>query len=258
MHNLVQQEINGDLAIIELVNPKKRNALTHTAFGEVARAVAECAATDSVRAIIITGAGEHFCSGLDLTAGEALSAASDEQVRDSMGELNAMITNIVNADVPVIAAIEGAAAGVGASLALACDLLIAGRSAFFVLPFGRIGLLPDGGAMQTLSAALGRAVTMRMALLQQPLPATAAQQAGLVELVDDGGALDAARECAAALQMASQEALAATKRGVNVACLTRLSQALASEAEQQPKLLRTDGHREGVQAFVERRAPRFS
>lgn len=258
MHNLVQQEIDGDLAIIELVNPKKRNALTHTAFGEVARAVAECAATDSVRAIIITGAGEHFCSGLDLTAGEALSAASDEQVRDSMGELNAMITNIVNADVPVIAAIEGVAAGVGASLALACDLLIAGRSAFFVLPFGRIGLLPDGGAMQTLSAALGRAVTMRMALLQQPLPATAAQQAGLVELVDDGGALDAARECAAALQMASQEALAATKRGVNVACLTRLPQALASEAEQQPKLLRTDGHREGVQAFVERRAPRFS
>ena len=258
MHNLVQQEIDGDLAIIELANPKKRNALTHTAFGEVARAVAECAATDSVRAIIITGAGEHFCSGLDLTAGEALSAASDEQVRDSMGELNAMITNIVNADVPVIAAIEGAAAGVGASLALACDLLIAGRSAFFVLPFGRIGLLPDGGAMQTLSAALGRAVTMRMALLQQPLPATAAQQAGLVELVDDGGALDAARECAAALQMASQEALAATKRGVNAACLTRLPQALASEAEQQPKLLRTDGHREGVQAFLERRAPRFS
>lgn len=258
MHNLVQQEIDGDLAIIELVNPKKRNALMHTAFGEVARAVAECAATDSVRAIIITGAGEHFCSGLDLTAGEALSAASDEQVRDSMGELNAMITNIVNADVPVIAAIEGAAAGVGASLALACDLLIAGRSAFFVLPFGRIGLLPDGGAMQTLSAALGRAVTMRMALLQRPLSAEAAQQAGLVELVDDGGALDAARECAAALQMASQEALAATKRGVNVACLTRLPQALASEAEQQPKLLRTDGHREGVQAFVERRAPRFS
>lgn len=259
MHNLVQQEIDGDLAIIELVNPKKRNALTHTAFGEVARAVAECAATDSVRAIIITGAGEHFCSGLDLTAGEALSAASDEQVRDSMGELNAMITNIVNADVPVIAAIEGVAAGVGASLALACDLLIAGRSAFFVLPFGRIGLLPDGGAMQTLSAALGRAVTMRMALLQQPLSAEAAHQAGLLaKLADDGGALDAARECAAALQMASQEALAATKRGVNVACLTRLPQALASEAEQQPKLLRTDGHREGVQAFVERRAPRFS
>lgn len=258
MHNLVQQEIDGDLAIIELANPKKRNALTHTAFGEVARAVAECAATDSVRAIIITGAGEHFCSGLDLTAGEALSAASDEQVRDSMGELNAMITNIVNADVPVIAAIEGAAAGVGASLALACDLLIAGRSAFFVLPFGRIGLLPDGGAMQTLSAALGRAVTMRMALLQQPLPATAAQQAGLVELVDDGAALGAARECAQALRAASSEAMAATKHGVNAASLGQLEKALESEAQVQPQLLRSEGHREGVQAFLERRAPRFS
>lgn len=258
MHNLVQQEIDGDLAIIELANPKKRNALTHTAFGEVARAVAECAATDSVRAIIITGAGEHFCSGLDLTAGEALSATSDEQVRDSMGELNAMITNIVNADVPVIAAIEGAAAGVGASLALACDLLIAGRSAFFVLPFGRIGLLPDGGAMQTLSAALGRAVTMRMALLQQPLPATAAQQAGLVELVDDGAALGAARECAQALRAASSEALAATKHGVNAASLGQLEKALESEAQVQPQLLRSEGHREGVQAFLERRAPRFS
>ena len=258
MHNLVQQEIDGDLAIIELANPKKRNALTHTAFGEVARAVAECAATDSVRAIIITGAGEHFCSGLDLTAGEALSAASDEQVRDSMGELNAMITNIVNADVPVIAAIEGAAAGVGASLALACDLLIAGRSAFFVLPFGRIGLLPDGGAMQTLSAALGRAVTMRMALLQQPLSAEAAQQAGLVELVDDGGALGAARECAQALRAASSGALAATKHGVNAASLGQPEKALESEAQVQPQLLRSEGHREGVQAFLERRAPRFS
>lgn len=258
MHNLVQQKIDGDLAIIELVNPEKRNALTHTAFGEVARAVAECAATDSVRAIIITGAGEHFCSGLDLTAGEALSAASDEQVRDSMGELNAMITNIVNAEVPVIAAIEGAAAGVGASLALACDLLIAGRNAFFVLPFGRIGLLPDGGAMQTLSAALGRAVTMRMALLQQPLPAAATQQAGLVELVDDGAALGAARECAQALRAASSEALAATKHGVNAAGVGQLEKALESEAQVQPQLLRSEGHREGVQAFLERRAPRFS
>lgn len=258
MHNLVQQKIDGDLAIIELVNPEKRNALTHTAFGEVARAVAECAATDSVRAIIITGAGEHFCSGLDLTAGEALSAASDEQVRDSMGELNAMITNIVNAEVPVIAAIEGAAAGVGASLALACDLLIAGRNAFFVLPFGRIGLLPDGGAMQTLSAALGRAVTMRMALLQQPLPAAATQQAGLVELVDDGAALGAARECAQALRAASSEALAATKHGVNAASVGQLEKALESEAQVQPQLLRSEGHREGVQAFLERRAPRFS
>ena len=258
-HELIQQDIDGSLATITVANPDKRNALTHTAFGEIAKAVAELAADDSVRAIVITGAGEHFCSGLDLTASEALSAASDEQMRDSMSELNAMITNIVEADVPVIAAVEGAAAGVGASLALACDLVVAARSAFFVLPFGRIGLLPDGGVLQTLSASLGRAVTMRMALLQQPLSAEAAQSAGLLaELADDGGALDAARECAAALQMASQEALAATKQGVNAASLGRLPQALASEAEQQPKLLRTDGHREGVQAFVERRAPRFS
>lgn len=164
-HELIQQDIDGSLATITVANPDKRNALTHTAFGEIAKAVAELAADDSVRAIVITGAGEHFCSGLDLTASEALSAASDEQMRDSMSELNAMITNIVEADVPVIAAVEGAAAGVGASLALACDLVVAARSAFFVLPFGRIGLLPDGGVLQTLSASLGRAVTMRMVLL---------------------------------------------------------------------------------------------
>ncbi|MDK8487590.1 enoyl-CoA hydratase-related protein [Corynebacterium pseudodiphtheriticum] len=255
---LVQQEIADNLAIITLNNPDKRNALTHTAFGEVAKAITDAAAERSVRAIVITGAGAHFCSGLDLTAGESLTGASDEQIQASMGELNAMIRAVVEAEVPVIAAVEGAAAGVGASLALACDLVVAAQSAFFVLPFGRIGLLPDGGVMQTLSASLGRAVTMRMALLQQPLPAPAAQSAGLLaELADDGAALAVARECAAVLHNSSPEALAATKRGVNAACLGQLSQALEDEAVQQPKLLRTDGHREGVQAFVERRAPRF-
>ena len=255
---LVQQEIADNLAIITLNNPDKRNALTHTAFGEVAKAIKDAAAERSVRAIVITGAGAHFCSGLDLTAGESLTGASDEQIQTSMGELNAMIRAVVEAEVPVIAAVEGAAAGVGASLALACDLVVAAQSAFFVLPFGRIGLLPDGGVMQTLSVSLGRAATMRMALLQQPLPAEVAQSAGLLaELADDGDALAVARECAAVLHNSSPEALAATKRGVNAACLGRLSQALEDEAVQQPKLLRTDGHREGVQAFVERRAPRF-
>lgn len=162
---LVQQEIADNLAIITLHNPDKRNALTHTAFGEVAKSITDAAAEGSVRAIVITGAGAHFCSGLDLTAGESLTGASDEKIQTSMGELNAMIQAVVEAEVPVIAAVEGAAAGVGASLALACDLVVAARSAFFVLPFGRIGLLPDGGVMQTLSASLGRAVTMRMALL---------------------------------------------------------------------------------------------
>lgn len=256
---LVQQEIADNLAIITLNNPDKRNALTHTAFGEVAKAITDAAAERSVRAIVITGAGAHFCSGLDLTAGESLTGASDEQIQTSMGELNAMIRAVVEAEVPVIAAVEGAAAGVGASLALACDLVVAAQSAFFVLPFGRIGLLHDGGVMQTLSVSLGRAATMRMALLQQPLPAPAAQSAGLLaELADDGAALAVARECAAVLHNSSPEALAATKQGVNAACLGRLSQALEDEAVQQPKLLRTDGHREGVQAFVERRAPRFS
>ncbi|UQV56625.1 enoyl-CoA hydratase-related protein [Corynebacterium pseudodiphtheriticum] len=256
---LVQQEIADNLAIITLNNPDKRNALTHTAFGEVAKAIKDAAAERPVRAIVITGAGAHFCSGLDLTAGESLTGASDEQIQASMGELNAMIRAVVEVEVPVIAAVEGAAAGVGASLALVCDLVVAAQSAFFVLPFGRIGLLPDGGVMQTLSASLGRAVTMRMALLQQPLPAPAAQSAGLLaELADDGAALAVARECAAVLHNSSPEALAATKRGVNAACLGQLSQALEDEAVQQPKLLRTDGHREGVQAFVERRAPRFS
>lgn len=183
--DLIQRNIDGNLATITIVNPDKRNALTHTAFGEIANTVAELAVDDSVRAIVITGAGEHFCSGLDLTASVSLSSVGDEHMQASMGELNSMISSIVEAEVPVIAAVEGAAAGVGASLALACDLVVAARSAFFVLPFGRIGLLPDGGVMQTLAASLGRAVAMRMALLQQPLPAAAAYQAGLLaELTD--------------------------------------------------------------------------
>ncbi len=111
--DLIQRNIDGNLATITIVNPDKRNALTHTAFGEIANTVAELAVDDSVRAIVITGAGEHFCSGLDLTASVSLSSVSDEQMQASMGELNSMISTIVEAEVPVIAAVEGAAAGVG-------------------------------------------------------------------------------------------------------------------------------------------------
>lgn len=254
---------DGNVAVVTIDKPQRRNALTHAEFLELAQAVERAGADAAVRAVVLTGAGPAFCAGADLVDGaaevaEAL-AAGDDADGAPMANATAMIRAVTDCPVPVVAAVEGAAAGIGASLALACDLIVAGKSGFFTLPFGRIGLVPDGAACLTVAASLGRARAMQLAMTQSRLPAEEAAAAGLVaEVVEDGEALSAARELVAGVLAGSpREALAEVKALINGATLADLDGQLAVEAEVQPRLLTSEGHREGVAAFLERRSPDF-
>ena len=257
--------IEDRVATLRLANPQKRNAIDILTAYAIGDAVTEAAQNPEVRAIIITGDTKAFSAGADLAfeiTEDILDSVAhhdpDPDVYPMMPAVEHMILSVIRAKVPVIAAVEGAAAGIGASLAFASDLIIASESAFFLLPFGRIGLIPDGGAINTLAAALGRQATMALALCQDRLPAARAAEVGLVtQLAPAGEAYEAAQQVAAGFRSSPRGALAATKAAVNHATLVGLEDALAQEATTQTELLATPEHAEGVRAFTEKRAPNF-
>lgn len=248
--------IDGSTALVRISNPAKRNALEPDSYWAIGDAVQAANANPDVRCIIVTGDEKSFCSGMDIEAFTGESTA--EVAAHSLGGIEHMIGSITRADVPVIAAAEGAVAGVGASLACACDLIVAAESAFITLPFGRIGLMPDGGAVATLAASIGRHRAMQLVLLQERIPAADAVDFGLfAEVTPTGGALEKAKQWAEGFSASPRGAVAETKRAVNRVSLTELPNSMVNEARFQTELLQSPGHKEGVAAFLERRAPKF-
>jgi enoyl-CoA hydratase len=204
---------------------------------------------------VIAGNGPGFCGGADIGGVDAVERFD---VR-ALDRANRMVRAVVGLDVPVVAAVHGVAAGVGCSLALACDLVVAAEGARFLLPFTGIGLMPDGGATATVAASVGRARAMRMALLAEPLPATEAYAAGLVAFLEaDADAVRGRVETIVDRLLAGPPlAYAATKRAVNAATLGHLESALERERTGQTVLLRTADAAEGMRAFTERRRPTY-
>ncbi|MEI5672271.1 MULTISPECIES: enoyl-CoA hydratase-related protein [unclassified Nocardioides] len=206
---------------------------------------------DDVRVVVLSGAGPAFSAGADISGGGGFDA-------DTMPTANRMVRAVVACDKPVLAAVDGVAAGIGCSLALAADLQVAGPSASFLLAFTRVGLMPDGGSSATVAAAVGRARAMRMALLAEPLSAAEAYDAGLVShLAPDDGFDALVEKVAGRLAAGPPLSYAATKRAVNAATLAGLEAALDREQTGQELLFRTADVAEGVAAFVERRRPTF-
>ncbi len=156
--------------------PASLNAMTDAMSDALSAALEGAVARDDVRVVLITGTGRAFCSGADI-GGEEAHEQLDHRALD---RANRLVRAVVACDKPVVAAVSGVAAGVGCSLALACDLAVAGESASFLLAFARIGLMPDGGSSATVAASIGRARAMRMALLAEPLTGREAHGAGLV------------------------------------------------------------------------------
>ncbi len=211
-------------------------------------------ARDDVRVVLLAGAGDAFSSGADLSGADAHESLDVS----ALDRANRIIRAIVGLDKPVVAAVNGIAAGVGCSAALACDLVIAKQSAAFLLAFARIGLMPDGGASATVAASIGRARAMRMALLGEALPAQEAYDAGLVShLVPDDEFDAVVAKVVGRLASGPPLAYAATKRAVNAATLARLDDALERERTGQTLLLRTADVAEGMRAFMEKRRPVF-
>lgn len=234
--------------------PERFNALTAEMVRETVRALRGATAREDVRVVVLTGAGPAFCAGADVGGAEA----QERYDAGSVDGANLAIRAVTDLDKPVVCALNGVAAGVGMSLALACDLVVATESAALTLAFTRLGLMPDGGATATVAASVGRARAMRLALLSDLLSAREAHAAGLVSHVfaDEEyaeGLAGLLRRLAAGPPLA----FAATKKAVNAATLGALEGAFQRERAGQSLLLRTDDAREGMAAFADKRRPDF-
>ena len=250
----IRVEHADGIATVTLNRPDSLNALNATMRGELLAAFKAFGRDASVRAVVLTGEGRGFCSGADLRGG----AAEREFRRVLTGEYNPLIRAIRNLPKPVIAAVNGVAAGAGVSLALACDLVYASEDARFIQAFVRIGLVPDSGSTRTLVRALGRHRAAQLIFTGAPLPASEAREAGLVAgVVPDEQLRQTVHEVAAGMAAAPTRALALAKRLMNSAEDATLDESLATEAALQELAGRTEDHAEGAAAFAEKREPRF-
>ncbi len=246
--------IDAGVLRITLDRPAQLNALSGEMADRLAEVVEQAAADDEVRVLVLRGTGPAFSAGADLSGADA----HENFDVTSLDRANRIIRAITSSPKPCVAAVNGVAAGVGCSAALACDLVVATESASFLLAFARIGLMPDGGATATVAASIGRARAMRMALLGEAMPAREAYDAGLVShLVPDADFDATVAKVVGRLAAGPPLAYTATKRAVNAATLDGLEAALERERTGQTVLLRTADVAEGMRAFSEKRRPVF-
>lgn len=239
---------------LTLDRPDTFNALTGELVLELVRELRGAVSREDVRAVVLTGTGAAFSAGADLS-GDNPQQKYDGRSVDGAAML---VTAITEADQPVVCGLNGIAAGVGMSVALACDLVVARESAGLTLGFTKVGLMPDGGATATVAASVGRARAMRMALLSEVLGAREAFEAGLVSHLFADAEYDAGlADVVARLVGGPPLAQAATKKAVNAATLGTLPGAFQRERAGQSVLLRTDDVVEGMRAFNEKRRPTF-
>lgn len=240
---------------VTIDRPDSLNSLTTAVLAGIADAMEGAARDPRVRAVRLGGAGRGFSSGAGISADDAADGVPTQIIV----EANRAIRAIVALPRPVVAVVQGPAAGVGMSLALACDLILASDKAFFLLAFTKIGLMPDGGASALVAAAIGRARAMRLALLAERLSATDALDFGLISAVYPAEQFDAeVDKVVAALLAGPADAYAKTKHAVNAATLSDLDAALDREYVGQSILLNAHDFREGARAFQDRRAPNFT
>jgi 2-(1,2-epoxy-1,2-dihydrophenyl)acetyl-CoA isomerase len=253
-------EQSGAVGTLTLNRPRSLNAWTPQLGEELKGVLDGEAAQDSVRALLLTGAGRGFSSGADLKEG---LQAGEDGLPDIRGELKEIyhpaIAAVRRLPKPVIAAVNGPAVGIGCSLALACDLLVAADSAYFSLAFVRIGLMPDGGSTALVPPAVGKARAFQMALLGERVSAAQALEWGLVNWVHpDDRLMTEARALAQRLAGGPTLAYANAKLALNRSVYPGLDDQLELEADLQHALARSKDMLEGVAAFVEKREPVFT
>jgi 2-(1,2-epoxy-1,2-dihydrophenyl)acetyl-CoA isomerase len=254
-------EKDGAVGRLTLNRPETLNAWTEQMGRELRACVQGEAAEESVRAVLLTGAGRGFSSGADLKTG--LQHTAKDGMPDVRQELNEIyhpaIAGFRLLAKPVVAAINGPAVGIGLSIALACDLVMAAESAFLGLAFVNIGLMPDGGSTAFVPRAVGKARAFEMAFLGERVPAAQALEWGLVNWVyPDDTLMAEANALVERLAVGPTRSYAASKRALNRSIYGDLDAQLALEAELQHELARTKDFIEGGSAFVQKREPSFS
>ena len=250
-------EKDGPLTTITLDRPDRLNAMAPQMADELSEALYDLG--DS-RAVLITGAGKGFCSGADLAARGERSALNSKggSHRALQNHYNPAINMVLRAPVPVICAVNGPAAGVGCSLALAGDFVIAGKSAYFLQAFVNIGLVPDGGSTWLLARAIGRARATRMMMLGEKIGAGQAEDWGLIyKACEDDALMEEARALALKLANGPTLAYATMKRNIATALDGSITEVLLAEAEGQRLAGASKDAMEGGMAFLEKRKPAF-
>ncbi|WP_439814036.1 2-(1,2-epoxy-1,2-dihydrophenyl)acetyl-CoA isomerase PaaG [Zavarzinia sp. CC-PAN008] len=255
----IQFTLDGGIARLALNRPDKLNSFTAEMHGEIAQALTRIEA-EGARVLLLTGAGRGFCAGQDL----ADPAIAPGQPGHDLGttietHYNPLVRRLAALPLPVVAAVNGVAAGAGANLAFGCDIVIAARSARFIQSFANIGLVPDGGGTWILPRLAGQARAMGLALTGQPLPAEQAAAWGLIwSCVDDDKLMAEAEALVARFATAPTRGLAATKKALRAAWGADLSTQLDLERDLQREMGTSADYQEGVAAFLEKRKPAFT
>jgi 2-(1,2-epoxy-1,2-dihydrophenyl)acetyl-CoA isomerase len=253
----VLESTRASVRVLTLNRPAALNSFTAQMYDALPRALDAAAADSAVRAVVITGAGRGFCAGQDL----------NDQAMLGSGDVGAGIERFIrplalrvrSMPIPVIAAVNGVAAGAGANFALGCDFVLAARSASFVQAFIKIGLIPDCGGTWLLPRLVGRARALGLAMSGDKLTAEEADRIGLIwRCVDDMALMDEALALAARVGALPSRALAETRRTLDSALALDFGDAIAAEAAAQRELARAHDSREGVAAFLAKRAPNFT
>jgi 2-(1,2-epoxy-1,2-dihydrophenyl)acetyl-CoA isomerase len=254
----VLTDIQDGVQTLTLNQPHKFNALSNAMLKELAETMRAAERDAAVRAVVLTGAGKGFCSGADISEFDVTSSGMDagDHLRRT---LNPLVARMRAMEKPVLAAINGVAAGAGLSLALACDLRFAAESARFVVAFVKIGLIPDAGLMYFLPRLVGPAKTLELSWSGDPIGAQEAYELGMLnKVLPDDQVLTHTQELAARLSHGPAKTLALIKRAVNQAHELSLERVLEIEATYQTITSRDTNFAEGVTAFREKRPPRFS
>ena len=260
-YRTIQFEAAETIGFLTLNRPEKLNALTREMLGEIGEVLERSARGTELRALVITGAGRAFCAGQDLNEAGVMDAQDlSEAIAWSLTRFyHPVIRRLRTLDLPVLAAVNGVAAGAGANLALACDFVIAAESAKFVQAFANIGLVPDSGGTHSLPRLVGEARARQLLLLGEPLSAGQAMNWGMIyRSVADDQLMEQARSLARRLARSPTRALALTKRALAQSPLNDLAAQLELEAELQREALMTGDSREGIEAFREKRPAEFT
>ncbi|HEY3224668.1 MAG TPA: 2-(1,2-epoxy-1,2-dihydrophenyl)acetyl-CoA isomerase PaaG [Pseudolabrys sp.] len=245
--------------VITLNRPDKLNAVNDAMHQALRRALGDAEADESCRALLLTGAGRGFCTGQDLS--DRLAKSGESVVLGGAQETfyNPLVRKLRSLPFPVVAAVNGVAAGAGANIALACDIVLAGRSANFIQSFARVGLVPDSGGTWILPRLVGSARAKGLALLAEPLSAEKAEQWGLIwKCVDDAALASEAQKLCEHFATAPTQGLALIKQALNASVGNSLDAQLDLERDLQRMASLTLDYAEGVRAFIEKRKANFT
>ncbi|THU36872.1 2-(1,2-epoxy-1,2-dihydrophenyl)acetyl-CoA isomerase [Niastella caeni] len=248
--------IEGGIATITLNRPDKLNSFNREMALLLQQKLDECASTKNIRCVYITGAGKGFCAGQDLA--EVVDPQGPGMQRILSEHYNPIIARIRNLQKPVVAAVNGVAAGAGANIALACDIVVATQSASFIQAFSKLGLVPDSGGTYMLPRLIGWQKASALMMLGDKIAAPQAEQMGMIyKVFPDDDFVNESKKIAVTLAQMPTKGLAYIKHVLGNSMTNNLEQQLQLEDEFQQKAANTNDFKEGIQSFLEKRAPQF-